>query len=485
MSRRKIDSDEGNGSYQILPQNDFVSGSGGGYGAINDSSPPVPVLFQAPPLRDQPKLPIIIMMIVQFIDNLTFSIIIPSQFEFIASLQGWEQNDPRATLWSGIAIALNSAATFIFSPVCGAWTDRRSCKEVLIITSLMMLAGNLVYGFASSLWMLILGRVIVGFGAGNQVVSQVYFTYSTNTEERSLIMGIMSLVQVLAVIVGPALAPAFAAIKIHLWGSYNLDGMTLPGHFSALLTLATLALLFCFHEMARPASSTETPADETASLASKCSAWLAPKTNAKSLGIWTCVFLSFTLGVSYTVFEVVGPQLCLEFYGWGDTNVGLLYTICGIEAVVVIIIQTVLISKRFSDKAMVLWSSIGIAAAGVFFTPFVFPGNHPNGFLPEPVFLVGAGISTAAFTIGSVVLLTLFSKLIDGSEGQGIFMGYFNASRAASRVAAPIVVGLLWNIGGAYLVFIPTAVALFTGLWMNIIGYASMDPQAALRIQSD
>jgi hypothetical protein len=64
-------------------------------------------------------------------------------------------------------------------------------------------------------------------------------------------------------------------------------------------------------------------------------------------------------------------------------------------------------------------------------------------------------------------------------------MGYFNASRAASRVAAPIVVGLLWNIGGSYLVFIPTSVALFTGLWMNIIGYTSMDPQAALRVQSD
>jgi hypothetical protein len=87
MSRRKIASED-TSSYQILPQEDFASGSGGGYGAINDASPPVPVLFQAPPLREQPKLPIIIMMIVQFIDNLTFSIIIPSQFEFIASLQG-------------------------------------------------------------------------------------------------------------------------------------------------------------------------------------------------------------------------------------------------------------------------------------------------------------------------------------------------------------------------------------------------------------
>lgn len=115
----------------------------------------------------------------------------------------------------------------------------------------------------------------------------------------------------------------------------------------------------------------------------------------------------------------------------------------------------------------------------------MFPGEHPHGFLPLPVFIVGAIISTAAFTIGSVVLLTLFSKLIDGSDGQGIFMGYFNASRAASRVVAPVVVGLLWNIGGSYLVFLPTAVVLFMGLWMNIIGYTSMDPPPSLRLQSD
>lgn len=118
----------------------------------------------------------------------------------------------------------------------------------------------------------------------------------------------------------------------------------------------------------------------------------------------------------------------------------------------------------------------------VFFTPFVFTTLHPTGYIPFPVFVVGAIISTAAFTFGSVVLLTLFSRLIDGSEGQGIFMGYFNASRALSRVVAPIVVGLLWDAGGAFLVFVPTAIALFTGLWMNIAGLTSMDPPEVLRV---
>lgn len=349
-----------------------------------------------------------------------------------------------------------------------------------------MLGGNLVYGFASTLWMLVLGRVIVGLGAGNQVVSQVYFTWSTNNDDRSLIMGIMSLVQVAAVIIGPALAPAFGAFNIHMWGPYYLDAMTLPGHFSALLTIITIVLLIFFKEMPRPPSSAEPTSNDGKSFGKKCLAWFAPETSAKGLGILTCVILSFTLGVSYTVFEVVGPQLCQDFYpGWDDTKTGILYAVAGLEAIVVIVIQTAFISKRFSDKAVVMWSSIGIAASGVFFTPFDFPSFHPNGFIPFPVFVVGAAVSTAAFTIGSVVLLTLFSRLIDGSEGQGIFMGYFNASRAASRVAAPIVVGILWNIGGAYMVFIPTCIVLFMGLWMNIAGYTSMDPPTALRIQSD
>lgn len=88
MSRRNVSLAEPATSYQVLSQDSLTSASKNGYGAINDTSPPVPVLYQAPPLREQAKLPIVIMMVVQFIANLTFSIIIPSQFEFIASLEG-------------------------------------------------------------------------------------------------------------------------------------------------------------------------------------------------------------------------------------------------------------------------------------------------------------------------------------------------------------------------------------------------------------
>lgn len=182
------------------------------YGSINEGPAPdkPTALFQPPPLRHQPKLPIVILMIVEFLDTLITSIVIPSQFEFIASIEGvrsttfpsdtffltlfcrisiskWSTKDTRATLWSGIAIALNSAATFLFSPICGAWTDRRSCREVLLVTTVLTLIGNSLYGFSTTLWMLLLSRVIVGFGAGNQVVSQVYFTWSTTPQQRSLV----------------------------------------------------------------------------------------------------------------------------------------------------------------------------------------------------------------------------------------------------------------------------------------------------------
>jgi hypothetical protein len=98
-----------------------------------------------------------------------------------------------------------------------------------------------------------------------------------------------------------------------------------------------------------------------------------------------------------------------------------------------------------------------------------------GGFIPFWTFAVGAGLSGGSFAVGTVVLLTLFSRLTDGSEGQGIYMGYFNASRALSRIVAPLLVGLAFEAGGVFLVFVPTTVLLFIGLWVNMWGHSGMD----------
>lgn len=126
------------------------------------------------------------------------------------------------------------------------------------------------------------------------------------------IMGIMNLVQVLAIIIGPALAPAFSAVNIPLWGPYKLNGLTLPGHFSSICSLISLILLFFFKEIPRPPTYSGATPKQKSTFKGKVATCLAPETNTSPLGVWTCVVLSFTSNVSYTVFEVVGPQLCHE-----------------------------------------------------------------------------------------------------------------------------------------------------------------------------
>jgi len=53
-------------------------------------------------------------------------------------------------------------------------------------------------------------------------------------------------------------------------------------------------------------------------------------------------------------------------------------------------------------------------------------------------------------------------------------MGWFNASRALSRILAPLAGAYAYQKGGAFAVFMPTTIIMFTGLWVNILAHKSL-----------
>jgi len=142
-------------------------------------------------------------------------------------------------------------------------------------------------------------------------------------------MAAVSLVQVLAIILGPAIAAGFSGIDVKLWGDFNIDSMTMPGFFSALCAIITVILLFFFNESARPSQAYLEAQSEHKSLGgmpylpkpfnkhptyddllpAKLRAYIAPPTSANKWAIYACIYLSFTFGVSFTVFETVGTAM--------------------------------------------------------------------------------------------------------------------------------------------------------------------------------
>jgi hypothetical protein len=85
--------------------------------------------------------------------------------------------------------------------------------------------------------------------------------------------------------------------------------------------------------------------------------YLSPPTSANTRAIITCIILSFTYGVSFTVFETVGTPMTDTFYGWGVWQNGVLYAVLGVEAILWIAVQTIFLTKIFSDRTIVLAAS--------------------------------------------------------------------------------------------------------------------------------
>lgn len=70
----------------------------------------------------------------------------------------------------GWAVAVNSAGSFLASPLFGWWADRRSTREVLAVSLCVMVGGNIMYSLATNIWILLVGRFIVGVASGIHVL---------------------------------------------------------------------------------------------------------------------------------------------------------------------------------------------------------------------------------------------------------------------------------------------------------------------------
>jgi multidrug resistance protein len=150
-----------------------------------------------------------------FLDLLGFGIIIPVQ-PFYAEGFG---ASPTTVTWIGAAYSLMQ---FLFAPLWGALSDRIGRRPVVLMSVAFGAAGFLVFGLATSLWMLFLARMVAGFGNANLGTVQALVADVTPPEERARSMGLIGAAFGLGFVLGPAIggivgsqlgphAPAFTA----------------------------------------------------------------------------------------------------------------------------------------------------------------------------------------------------------------------------------------------------------------------------------
>src|SRR2546421_7427041 len=174
------------------------------------------------------RSPLLVIFVTVFIDLVGFGIVIPVLPFYVEGTKFHA-----STNMVGLLFASYSVMQFIFTPILGRLSDRYGRRPILLISLLGTCVGFLILGFATTLWMLFVGRIIDGISGGNISTAQAYIADVTTKENRAKGMGLIGAAFGLGFVFGPAIG-----------GVLSRWGINVPFVFAGSLALANAILLY-------------------------------------------------------------------------------------------------------------------------------------------------------------------------------------------------------------------------------------------------
>lgn len=146
---------------------------------------------------------LLFIFITLFIDVMGIGIIIPVLPKLIMSLEHCTIDE--ANVIGGWMMTIYSLMQFVFSPLLGALSDRYGRRSVLLLSLFGFGIDYLFLGFAGTITMLFIGRLIAGITGASFTVAGAYIADISPPEKRAQNFGIIGAAFGLGFIAGPAI----------------------------------------------------------------------------------------------------------------------------------------------------------------------------------------------------------------------------------------------------------------------------------------
>src|SRR5580765_4428437 len=188
------------------------------------------------------------LMITAFIDMVGLLMIIPLLPFYVKELSGdglsiWHLHIGVGTI-TGFIVTSYTIAQLLSAPLWGKFSDRVGRRPTLLIALTASGIAYLIFGFAHSLLLLFLSRIVQGAGGGTVGVIQAYVADTTKPEDRARALGWLSATTNLGVALGPVLGSFAITLgkRDLLPGPGTLEmGHAAPGIIAAGLCLLNMA----------------------------------------------------------------------------------------------------------------------------------------------------------------------------------------------------------------------------------------------------
>ncbi len=371
----------------------------------------------------KPRSPLGLIFLTLFIDMIGFGIVIPvlplyaegsaagSHFHATENQLAW-------------IVGIYSLLQVFCSPLLGKISDRVGRKPVLAVSILGTAVGFVVLGAATTVTMLLVGRIIDGISGGNISTAMACIADSTSKKDRSRYMGLVGAAFGLGFIIGPALGGVLS----------NHFGLATPFYFAAGLALLN-ALLVIFRLPETLTAESRARARDKASLSEVFGGGRA--------GTVVIALLSQLAGVTgFSVMTALFALFCEKRYGYNTAQVGYVLAYVGFLGALMQggVVRRLLV--RPIEKPLAIFGT-AVLAASMAWLAVLAPGGSIGWLL-----LACAGISIGN-SLSTPTLNGLASRTVD-AHAQGRLMGMMQSAGGLGRFLGPMLGYSLVKYDGAH-----------------------------------
>jgi len=421
------------------------------------------------------------LMITAFVDMVGLLMIIPLLPFYVKTLGGAGIDVLGVHLGvgtiSGIIVAAFTVAQLASAPMWGRFSDRVGRRPTLLIAIGAAGIAYLIFGFAHSLLVLFLSRIVQGAGGGTVGVIQAYVADSTDPKDRARALGWLSATTNLGVALGPALGSFAIALgkRDIIPGSHTLQmGHAAPGIMAA--GLCVLNMIFVARFLKESRDFDEQPHAGEIRPTSRQAIWrvISHAREPSSRLIW---IYAISIGAFQGSFSVLALFLNARFQVTEQT---IFYFFMYIGAISVF--TRVLLLGRMVDwlgEANLSRLGLMLLAAGVVGMPL----SRNLGMLAIAVALIPLG---TAFTFPCVT--ALLSRVVSQRE-RGLYMGMQQTYGGVTRIIAPLFYGWAFDtLGVSSPYFFSSAIiaaTIFLGFGLDKYARPEVPVTAQVPVASD
>jgi multidrug resistance protein len=357
---------------------------------------------------------LIVLFITAFVDMVGFVIVLPL-LPYYATQYGAN------AFVVGVLISSFSVAQLALAPMWGRFSDRHGRRPMILTGLVLSAAAYVVFGFAQSVAVLLVSRVVQGMGGGTIGVVQAYVADATPPQQRTQALGWLSAVTSFGAVVGPA----FGSALDQAWG-HEAPGL-------AAAALAALTALFAWRFLRESkemrvsgAFHAQAPSSGRVALQRVMS---HPREPASRL-IW---IYAIAIGAFYGTGPTM-PLLLSERLGVTEHTIGYFFMYFGAMGVVARAGLLGWVVGRLGEARL---SRLGILLLAAGLALLSLAHNYPVLIVSMTLMPLGT-----AFLFPCVT--GLLSQVVPGAD-RGLYMGVQQTFGGVSRVVFPVAAGLIMD----------------------------------------